>query len=863
KVGAGITGAWETPLFVGAGGYNLSPSMTASRKAGSQKVVIAASFGRGDGTQFGGFISRAPGTGIGQLDNDLFYMESTDAGATWGPLTNVTMRPDSLVHLGHPTDDFASGAKLDVLYDQTDNFHIVWQAIKWAGYAGQFFSEGRFFHYDPVSDAIRVVHDFVWRQTLCNGGVFNLNATNPQISECDNKLYVTFTQFNDIPAGLEDDCAERVATDGGVGGANGDIYVTVSDNAGLNWDQKRNLTDTYTPNCDTIPGGLNPDCDSDMWHSATRYGIDIDVNFDDFDAVADLSANIGGYVGPNYIFVQYVNDSDPGGAIRPEGAWTNSGLKVFRFGCVEKVSAPLLASSINLGQAVEDPAFTPPGTDSVLNWTLTNVGNAPANYTISIINQTPAGNVALTGAASGTISEGTPNFIGLSLTLNALLETTVQHAHAEVEVTGNFANSPLSLIIDYSIADLELRKTDTLAACLVFANTGGIGLQGNGGAGGLTMDFQNVLASSEVDTTGNADNYLFDGSPIVSYPGVGGNIVVSSMFSTSIVDSFQFRPLTAPSSDDISNTDWSLGNSGQFTTQDSTLCFQVDYFAPKASLFNDPNWKIVLARVCYYNNSVTSFDSVFCAYAWDWDVPSDSGSRNTSNLDAGNFLISLQGGEWSQDTGNTAFLPNDERFAASIYIPTSTNGLPDYTVGGSGGMGVSFQSMYTRDNATYVGGDWDHAKLDTALHTLSGFSKFSSPDPDSAVVDLHMVLNSGAYTIDSDDSLYMWFIMVTGIGNQAAFDACVATAKTLEPPVTPAFTLGCCVTPGDFNHDGSFNIADVTAGIARIFSGGAAPSCQDEGDYNGDNSFNIADVTAGIARIFSGGAAPVCGNAGI
>ncbi len=73
---------------------------------------------------------------------------------------------------------------------------------------------------------------------------------------------------------------------------------------------------------------------------------------------------------------------------------------------------------------------------------------------------------------------------------------------------------------------------------------------------------------------------------------------------------------------------------------------------------------------------------------------------------------------------------------------------------------------------------------------------------------------------------------------------------------------GCCDTPGDYTNDGSFNIADVTAGIARIFSGGVAASCQDEADANGDNTFNIADVTFGIARIFSGGPAPVCGTTG-
>ncbi len=857
KVGIGSAGVWDTPIEVGAGGFHLSGAITASRKAGSQKVVIAAALGRGDGTQFGGYLRRFNGQISGQSDNDIFYMESNDAGASWSQLSNVTRRPDSLAHPGDPIFQFAAGTKLDVLYDQADVFHIVWQAAVWNGYQGPFTMQGRLFHYDPLNDKIRVVHDFVWNQTKCNGGLFNLNATNPQISECDNKLYVTFEQFNDIPSGIEDDCSQRASSSPN-GAANGDIYVTVSDNGGLNWDLKRNLTATYTPNCDTITGGAFPDCDSDVWHSTTRYGVNIDTNFDDFNAIADLSANIGGYAGSNYLFVQYVSDSDPGGAVNAEGGWTNNSLRVFRFGCVEKVSNPI----INPNQLVRisDPAFTPPGEDSLLSWVLTNVSNQPASYSISILNDVPPGNVTVTGAPlNGVISEGDPNFVSFIITLNANLETQLQHAHAEIVVDGDLIGAPFTIPIDYTIGDLELRKFDTLGNQLVFSNQGGAGLQNNGGADGLTMDFQNTPASLECDTTGNADNYLFDASPIVSY---NNGQVVSAMFSNSIVDSFQFRPLTPPSSDEVSNPDWYLGNSGQFTTQDSTLCFSIDWFSPKPTIFSNPNWKIVIGQVCYYNNSSSPIDSVFCAYAWDWDVPSDTGARNTSKIDIDNFAIVMRGAEYSQDTGNTTCIPNNERYAAVMYVPTTTNSLPDYTDGGSGVMGVGFQSLYTRDNDSFVGGDWEHTKLDSALRSISGFSTYNSAAPDSQEVDLHLVLNGGAYRIDPDDSLYLTFIMITGIGDSASYVACASLAKLLKPPTTPAWAVDCCDTPGDFNNDGVFNIADVTACIARIFSGGPPPSCMDEADANGDNAVNIADCTYAIARIFSGGSAPVCGTTG-
>lgn len=73
---------------------------------------------------------------------------------------------------------------------------------------------------------------------------------------------------------------------------------------------------------------------------------------------------------------------------------------------------------------------------------------------------------------------------------------------------------------------------------------------------------------------------------------------------------------------------------------------------------------------------------------------------------------------------------------------------------------------------------------------------------------------------------------------------------------------GCCAVAGDADHDGSFNIADVTFGLAYIFSGGPAPFCQDEADSDGGGAFNIGDVTYGISFIFSGGSAPVCGPTG-
>lgn len=70
----------------------------------------------------------------------------------------------------------------------------------------------------------------------------------------------------------------------------------------------------------------------------------------------------------------------------------------------------------------------------------------------------------------------------------------------------------------------------------------------------------------------------------------------------------------------------------------------------------------------------------------------------------------------------------------------------------------------------------------------------------------------------------------------------------------------CCATPGDANHDGNVNIADITFLIARIFAGGPQSACCREADANGDARMDITDVVYLIQRIFAGGPAPVCGG---
>jgi hypothetical protein len=149
------------------------------------------------------------------------------------------------------------------------------------------------------------------------------------------------------------------------------------------------------------------------------------------------------------------------------------------------------------------------------------------------------------------------------------------------------------------------------------------------------------------------------------------------------------------------------------------------------------------------------------------------------------------------------------------------------------------------DSAQIILGYWS-IRMGYDNGTLAQIDISFPTSPSERSVAVNLAVTSPAQSPTADSSLYTMFLRASPYG-------------WIEPTVVGH----CCLVPGDANFDGATNIADVTFGIARTFSGGGPPRCADAADANGDNSFNIADVTYLLARIFSGGPAPICGTTGI
>jgi len=156
-------------------------------------------------------------------DNDVWYMTSDDYGVSWNERVNVTNYIDGELE----EDEYRAYEDMSALIDQSGNLHIVWGGSRWPTnvYTDNIarVSACRIFHWSENWPYIRTVHDADWDQTGCDGTGYELNAAKMTISECRGKFYVIFTQFNDIPNGIDNDCSDNDGAAWHSDAANGEL----------------------------------------------------------------------------------------------------------------------------------------------------------------------------------------------------------------------------------------------------------------------------------------------------------------------------------------------------------------------------------------------------------------------------------------------------------------------------------------------------------------------------------------------------------------------------------------------------------------------------------------------------------------
>jgi len=781
-----------------------------------------------------------------QWDNDCYYQLSDDYGRNFHPRVNITKNVDG-------EEGYRPYTDLSCLFDSYGDFHVVWNTMYWPADANQGgeagLLKGRMFHVSSADTlAIRTVHNYMWDQTTCNGGAWNLNAAKMSISECHGKLYVLFTQFNDPEIGMED-CAFDGNPHFPGGAANGDLYVTISDDWGDTWDKARNLTNSHTPDCDST-GGDNGPCESDHWPSMTRFG----VTFPSGDFPPNVVVTPTGSVDPldYYLDVQYINDHSAGGSIQNDGFWGWSDVRWFRLPCVD----PIRAADLYLTPTeIDYPSWSKHHVQHDSTLILENGGNDPLTYTLATEElTTPTGWLGVS-KTSGGIGTGANNTDQLTVYINqgGIVNDpgTIKHLSGRVVVTWGGTTAPPqgpydTLFIDHWVVDTLYKPIwDTVStACtkLSVANTGNFGQQG---IGKVNMDY--VEGGPDCDTT--ADVYLYDGSPVVCYQSEGDLKCSFSIFSTSYIDTNGFRSVA----DHTPTTDmgeYEVFESGKFVTNDSLIAVEKVWYAPKGIA---DTCSFVIERIKVYLNDPASTPptSVFIGEAIDWDIPADSDSRNSSGFDASYNLMWQRGCE--EDTAGDCQAV-DRRWGGIDFLDAYKNGV-QYAE-------VEQHGAYTLDNFRYVYPHGDFAE--DSLYKYMANSGYAPSD--SMCSDLHMVMTFDTLATLTAADTFVFYVEIVSHWNGTLsdfLDEVRASRKWYCDHISPV-PCGCCKNRGNADGiigiGGPIDVADLTFLVKYLFKSGPVPPCLEEGNADGivgiGGPIDVADLTYLVKYLFKSGPAP-------
>ncbi|MFH1699651.1 MAG: hypothetical protein ABIE07_03605, partial [Candidatus Zixiibacteriota bacterium] len=454
--------------------------------------------------------------------------------------------------------------------------------------------------------------------------------------------------------------------------------------------------------------------------------------------------------------------------------------------------------------------------------------------------------------SSGTITGGRADTLDIEFTFTAPTDVgdpaTIE---GTIIISHDSDDSPRIIPVCFTIAsEFYLPDTATIATTCKQLRVWNTGRTVGNGALDCSLDY-----IDECDTFNSniaANSYFYGGSIVFAWD--DGEVQMCTDIFTN--DPFEERTARAMGElviDDTSDPDYIMAT-GDFTTFDSTINGTVEYYIPQG----DTACEFAIQKL-YVTSASGAKNNVALGYIWDWDIPGDSGALNTSFANEARNLMYMVGLE-SDDDGEAESLAEcgvaqqeDDRFGGVRFMPTETN--------------PSFKNAMTLDVYTWLWGNgpWPDV-LPTGptydlMLTTEGMVPWvaASGSPDSIYVDLCMLATFGEFNLSETEPIEIAFAMITGRTGETDFLAEVDKAYAWAAAKGLIVTT-CCVTAGDANNDGSFNVGDAVFTIATVFKGGPAAVCKSAADANHDNAVNVGDAVYSIAAVFKGGPPPQCGQ---
>ena len=819
--------------------------------------------------------------------NDLYYQSSDDYGISWNPRVNVT-HFDTLTERWGPYNDITMLWTGD---SPNEELHIAWVATD----IERYLSEGilgfgsRIYHwaesFPNEGFGPRVAAHLNQDPIMCSPIPFNLLLAKPQLSQCNNNLYILFADLWDGHNGdpANPDCSQRGYDGDYNGSVNGELMVSISDNNGISWDLPHNLTNSFTPSCDSETGVVGA-CESDHFASMAPYGFETTASDGAVSGVTVIPRPVSypNTVGASWLPVMYINDKDPGTVIFDNSTWQNNPVKFFYMACVDPSQIFVGPGSGWPINEIGWPTFTPHGVQLDIAILLENTTNEPMTYSIEIEELSgPAGWLGLSGF-SYYISDGANNIDTGSINLNVggIINDPISYTQiVEGRLILNMSSIalvdtlPITLIVTDSIIHYVPDTITTGVVSLAVGNNTQFGLGGLAGVAGVRMDY--FYHPDECDTVdsipGNTRVYLYDGSMIF------GNIVNGdTILSNSIYSQGPGQPNSIYSleyeQEDTTGEVFNYLRFPSLSNADTTIGASLTYYAPKIT----QTWDFGIGKVWHADQQfitkefkIWAIDSVVhegmvVGEVIDWDIPADlKDSGGTSSDNAGEMNASLNllyciGAEYNNDDslecqdndlryGGMAFGYTKQYFADSNkWIITDTE-----PYGG-----------YHEANSRYVYTGWDDNELYVNMEAAAGFITWPPwLPPESTATDLHSVLT---YVFGHDllpgDTLAFYSVMATVLNDEVEAPGSGLRIEELAEMGRNFMTyFGCCHgLRGDFNSDGiRANILDLTYAVDRIFRGGYRVICLGEADINADGSpLDVLDLVFMVDYIFRSGIAP-------
>ncbi|MFH2034977.1 MAG: dockerin type I domain-containing protein [Candidatus Zixiibacteriota bacterium] len=381
---------------------------------------------------------------------------------------------------------------------------------------------------------------------------------------------------------------------------------------------------------------------------------------------------------------------------------------------------------------------------------------------------------------------------------------------------------------------------DTVWTDCLGLTVGSNGNYGRQGIGGVNMDY-----SLSGDCNPSANQYLYDGSPLLLYYDGNGLVNYYSMYNNNDNGFYLSTEMNWPETT-VTTPDYDIYYTGTFVTPDAFLAIEQRFWAPKAS----DSCPFIIKELKVFSYDGATHTGVSICDAVDWDIPSDIGVNNNGGYDALNNLLYIQGTE----TDMVGCQPNNNRFGGIAHIETYFYDPPYIDVG------VGPHSGVIVDNASYIfpSNGWVPSQV-YGLIQFSGYSVFASN------TDLNMIM-SYVYdvTIGSDDTIIVYTVLSTvengtSPGAEKSVSDLIANIqKGKEWYDNHIANSGPDHICGDVNGNETINILDITYLIAYLYKDGPPPVFELAADVNNSGNINILDITYLISYLYKDGPDPNC-----